>query len=206
MSRISRTALWLVVALWMFGASVLSRATIVDLPDRNGAGYFYDTDTGYTWLDIDALGTSKSFNEFADILLGSPFHIATYAELREMHIHALAGKPLPDNFSYWGEVMGLAYEEGLPFIWGLYDNGIQGQYASAWVGEIAPDWTYVDPEPTGFFPSWPPYDRDNIQSGIGVWAVSHDIPNPFPTPDQSMSMLLLCTGLVGLALLKRGVN
>jgi len=174
----------LAIGFLMFGMAEVSNATIVDLPDVNGVGYFYDTAKGYTWLDIDTF-VSKSFNEVEAALQGTSFSIATGADLREMHLHALAEKPLPEYFDYWCGIMGTAYQDGLPWIWGIYDNGVPGQYASAWVGGNPYSfWIYVDPEPTGMFPEMEPNDRDYIDQGQGIWALSK-VPNPnapFPYP------------------------
>jgi len=176
-------------------------AEIKDLQDYNGIGYFYDTETGFTWMDVDTF-VSMSFNQVEAALVNTQFKIATYDDLRPMHEQTLA-KPFPDSFDYWAYIIGINYEGSIPYIEGLYDNKISGQFASAWIGrETGPDWTYVDPEPTWMFPDTPPYDRDHIYEGMGAWVLTKEPFNITTVPEPS-TLLLLCGGLVGLVLYRR---
>ncbi|MBI9090668.1 MAG: FG-GAP repeat protein [Desulfobacterium sp.] len=61
----------------------LSTAEIVDLPKVNGIGYFMDTQTGYTWVDVDTF--YWPYTSYTGILaanaLGEGFHITSSQEL-----------------------------------------------------------------------------------------------------------------------------
>jgi predicted metal-dependent phosphotriesterase family hydrolase len=52
----------------------IANALIININDVNGVGYFKDTDTGYTWMDVDNF-TNMNYFEVENALTGTDFHI-----------------------------------------------------------------------------------------------------------------------------------
>lgn len=200
--------------LLLFIVSLLSFANpaysmIIDLPDVDETGYFKDTNTGYTWMDLDNFPQIPTREAYATMLFGTGFHLANSTELTELQNSI----PLTQaSFDYHFDVMG-----GQPFMmpliacWtnpdgttgctppppdaivGFYDNGY-GLSKSSWV-ETDNEWKNSEFyfHPSGLFGPRGPYL-------VGAFVVDSPIEPVVPEPS---TMFLFGAGLIGIFLKKR---
>lgn len=92
----------LVFGLVLFMTSP-ANALIIDLPDVDGLGYFKDTNTGYTWLDVDNFSEVLTKDDYMTELFGTGFHLANLSEVLELQ----QSIPLnPESFNTHFEIMG----------------------------------------------------------------------------------------------------
>ncbi len=178
------------------------RAAIFDLPDVNGKGYFQDTATGKTWMDLDNF-FGQSYNIVNASLDLSGYHIATLFELEE-----LAVSVDPSMYETWYPIIGGTYEYySDPYIFysqynfrGLYDDGDValkvglGHFSYLSFNDTVYDWSFT----SNYYSSTViPAD------GIGTWVVSDFQTAAIPEP---MTLSLFGMGLAGFAFRKRKVN
>ena len=206
--KMKKNILILIVAITCLFVSN-AHALIIDLPDVDGLGYFKDTNTGYTWMDVDNFFHVPTKEMYATQLFGTGFHLANLSELTELQ----GSIPLNQtSFDYHFDVMGGQISRlpgGLCWtnpdgttgctppppdaIVGFYDNG-SGLSKAAWV-EADDEWKFEEFyfHPSGLFGAVGPY----IEGAFVVDSVRQPI-----VPEPS-TMLLFGAGLLGAFIRKR---
>jgi hypothetical protein len=155
----------------------------------NDGNTFTDTETGYTWMDIDVY-QGQSFNSVESTISGTLFHIATTAEVTEL----FSDFPINQNIaSIIGWTFG--YNDGPTIDYishGLFDNLVTDH-----IGEAYWSWTEHLSHGAGtILQSSNIYNRDSAEASIGVWVVNSSIPLP-PTA------WLIGIGLLGIIPISR---
>ncbi len=118
--------------LWL--APVFAVASVTDLEDVDGKGYFLDEATGYIWMDVDNFFL-MSYGGVEDSLVGTDFHIASKEEVDQLL--ASAGT----NFTAIAETMGFSVRSATQsLIWGMYNGGDEanGNYQSYYLSSNNP--------------------------------------------------------------------
>ena len=150
----------------------------------NDGNMFTDTETGYTWMDVD-IYQGRSFNNVESILSGTTFHIATIAEVTELFNNF----PTDQNIaSVIGWTFGYSDGPTIDYIsHGLFDKLVTDRIGEAY-------WSWTEHLSTGagtIFESSNIYNRDSADPSIGVWVVNSSVPLP-------PAVWLFGTGLLGL--------
>jgi hypothetical protein len=149
----------------------------------NDGNMFTDTETGYTWMDVDVY-QGQSINNVESTLSGTTFHIATVTEVTELFNNF----PTDQNIA---SVIGwtFGYHDGPTIDYishGLYDKLVTDS-----MGEAYWSWTEHLSQGAGtIFESSNIYNRDSAEASIGAWVVNSSVPLP-PT------VWLIGTGLIG---------
>lgn len=183
----------IVVVLLIFMFVVLptfAGAVIIDLPDSNGLGFFRDTETMLTWMDVNNY-TGMTFNEVAFALQGSGYHIARRAELI-----TLLSSADSNLYDYWASIMGDMPGPSGRAIRGMYDTDLTlNTEGAAFIFED----TSANPTPNWFFSDAYIADRDVTKNdAIGAWIVSDRASSSSSVPEPA-TMVLLGLGMTGLA-------
>ena len=151
-----------------------AQAVLIDLPAVNGFGYFRDTQSGYTWMDLNNY-RGLTYGEIRSALVGTGFHIATETEVRDMTISAGSAD---DIISITGGMGGIP--------WGVYETPSSTYFLySAWYHGNPSDCLYGQ---------WFITERDQgvaqdsrLVGYPGIWIVN---PTSSSVPDRSNSILL----------------
>jgi hypothetical protein len=175
-----------------FSTAVVS-ADIVDLPDENGKGYFKDTATGRTWMDVDTF-LNMSYNEIAAEIATTDFHIANYDEL--LSLQSSIAPTSATEFDSFAAIIG-GSETG--FTRYVNEIPVQETIISGWWDDS--DQSFDDPDKAGM--SWiynwqltwhntpNSYDKASSLSNTGAWVVT-----AAPEPISSVLFLLGGAGLI----------
>ncbi|PIQ89465.1 MAG: hypothetical protein COV72_02870 [Candidatus Omnitrophica bacterium CG11_big_fil_rev_8_21_14_0_20_42_13] len=166
-----------------------ANASIIDLPDISGKGYFLDQNTGYTWMDIDNF-FGMSYNAISAALSGTDFHIATASELSALQTSAPAS---PAAFNSYKTIMGDSPTREL--IWGMYDDGNNADGISwSWIFDSDATWKHESNA----------LSATQTYSDLGIFALNNaqggSNNNAVPEP---ATLVLFGTGLLGLAASRR---
>lgn len=178
-----RYAFLVIFALMIIPTQAL--AAVSDLPDVGGKGFFYDSNTGYTWMDVDNF-YGMTFNQIATSLSGTDYHIASYSEIAQLH----ASLPFA-SYSSWAPFVG-DYDRGYSrIVWGFYEfqNVPYGSWmysdSQTFTGGV---WNY------GHLggPGWNAYSETGAYIDLGAWVVNSSGNSAVPEP---LSFFLLGCGL-----------
>ena len=167
---------------FLIGPFESSEATIIDIDEVNGVGYFKDISTGYTWMDVDNFH-NWSRSEVNNAIDGTDFQMASYADvitLRtglgyldsdafEFSIRLIIGDPYPDYpYSIHGWVSDLESDPNYPWP-GYVFIGTGNQVGINYTNAVRWD-------------------------GMGAWVVNKSSSDTVPEPT---TMLLFGLGLIG---------
>ncbi len=152
----------------------------------NDGNMFTDTETGYTWMDVDVY-QGQLFNSVESTLSGTLFHIATTAEVTELFNNF----PTDQNIA---SIIGwtFSYSDG-PTI-DYISHGFIDNLVTDSMGEAYWTWTEHLSQSVGIIFGSSIINRDYAEDYIGVWVVNSSDPVPLPP-----TILLLGSGLIGLA-------
>jgi len=180
--NIFRNAILTSLLLLAFAISP-ARATIIDVADSGGYGYFMDTDTGYTWLDMDNF-FGMSYNQMVTVATSLGFTVATSTEVSQL----LGSLPLTGGeWSSYSSVMGSAPSRNL--IWGAYDIGSTTTHGWQYAYDYDTSWHY------GSGSNDVIYNVGTVHADLNIWAYSTSFSASVP---ETTSLLLMALGLIGL--------
>jgi len=167
----------------------ISYGSVIDLSDVNGFGYFQDSATGFTWMDVDNF-LNMTFSEVSSLIQGSGFSIATRAQLEQLHNSS------GDSYSTLAPIMGDSSQGDTGIMWGLYDHSLNptGFYAWSWLRDHEESWSYDDV-------SGIPVEGGDLSeyTALGAWVVATSTFTPLPSAVPIPPALwLFGSGLIGL--------
>lgn len=174
-------------------ASSLAAADIIDLEDQDGTGYFKDTATGRTWMDVDTF-LNMSYEKVAAGIAATEFHIASYDEL--MTLQSSIAPATEAEFDSFAAIIGsydtgvTRYVDGTPvsetIMSGWYDDSSQpyndpDKAGMAWIYNWQRTW---HTSPDNFL-------KDSRLTNTGAWVVT-----AAPEPVSSVLFILGGAGLL----------
>jgi len=160
--------------LFVFAAD----ADTIDLRDREGIGYFADTDTGLTWIDVDTyFGMTYAAIQSA---LPAGYSIATYSQILGLH-----GSLPHSGYADWAPRVGDSNRVVTRLVWGFYDVGDPRFAAESWMYSspatfTGGKWNYSHIGGLGY----PAYLHPAVgysASDLGAWAVGPALQEVLPT-------------------------
>ena len=172
-------------------APSVSQATIMDLPDAAGIGYFEDTATGLKWMDVDNF-FGMSYTEIEAAISGTGYKIANLSEIQLLH-SSLAY----DDYFAWNSILGDNNRGNTNIVWGFYDISQPSVAGESWMySDLATNgggkqWNYSTLGVPGYFS---PYDvsKSAPAADRGAWVVQIDPGTQIPEPT---TVLLMGIGL-----------